>query len=236
MGLFGFGLFEIDGAFMGIAVGVSLFLGLSIGAVELLALMYGASQAGVTAGLLRTVGGLDRASGRSQCVPRVLVFQNPSPQIWMIRGLFRRNPTLLLSQGLISLLSERELHSLMSQNIKNFSQRRCGLLGYHFILLHGFLGLLPKSWVGILLSHRPLNESEEAFLTPSSALRLWVCLPALQALIAIVLRFNSKVFSSDFDPEYRAAFQKLALSTRIWKPSLDLKTQLGTLVILSQSI
>ncbi len=100
--------------------------------------------------------------------PQFLIYQAPEPQILMARSFLGRG-TVWLSQGLLVLLTEPELQSLL-----RFCARKIGGKGIILRSLGATLGALvmslsPRGWLYLVEGKKLPQGSQPCFYTPGSA-------------------------------------------------------------------
>ncbi len=225
-----FGLFGalLDSALWGVyggVLGLCVAIFIARASESWILWIHGATTEGVSASWIRY---LEQAGGR-KAIPRVLVYPHPFPQVWLARGLFCTQGTVLLSQGLISSLNEDELRVILRQAQRKLSRIQIPLLSYDFILLSVLLRWIPMGWVDLLFSQRRITPQENRTLSPWSLAVFSIIFPPLRALVQFVVDHNSRHFQGEAENEFQLVIRKVQNSLGPWQKSLDLYSRLGCL-------
>jgi hypothetical protein len=170
---------HVRGAIVGASISAfSLFL-LGIFAERILLRILKISTLGEqNPGLVRT---LERASVRDRI--QIKIFQDPSLNALAIKG-WGSQGTIILSQGLISRLSEAQLRAVLRHLAD-----RCDTVGYSLttlgaVIAAGVFSLAPKGWVNWAFYGRHELSSQDGF-TPISAIRFLVLYPFARIFVRL---------------------------------------------------
>jgi hypothetical protein len=191
--------------------------------------IHGATQEEIFPGLQRSIDQLGQLSSSRQVVPRVLVYSEPIPQLWVIRGAFDSRGTLVVSQGLISVLREEDLRVLLSQALKKLSTIGVVFLSYNTILLLFLLKILPHGWMELLFSQKRLTRQEEQSLNFFGLAVASILFPFLQILIRFVTDLNRRFLLDEAENEFEIVLRKIQYAMGPWQNNLSLADRLGTL-------
>ncbi|MGZ3698427.1 MAG: hypothetical protein ACXWP5_09845, partial [Bdellovibrionota bacterium] len=110
-------------------------------------------------------------------LPRVLIYENPLPNALVVRGMFGRG-TVLLSQGLISLLREEELRQTLAGCLEELDQPGMVFRSTCSALAAICLRLAPAKWVGFMAG--ALQSDSAEVLSPQSGLGFLLVFPLLR--------------------------------------------------------
>jgi hypothetical protein len=211
----GAGLFGVRGACCGV---ITALIGMVIVASLAERSVSRAHFAGknIPKGLSRTLA--IAMEGQPGKVPHILIFADPSPNALLIRSLGGRG-TILLSQGLIALLSEEELRSVLRLCVSRIREPGIVLQSFCCTLVVWALNFAPYAWVNLVFEGRELSSSDERFLGPFSALGFLVLFPAVRFFITFgrpPLRNQQPI---GLGGTYSSAVQKITQAVHIWGPS-----------------
>ena len=123
------------------------------------------------------------AFSEEDILPRIMVFPEPRPKAFAVRAIGSRG-TILLSQGLIAVLNEAELRTLLTACIIKIRKRGSVFQSFCCFLALSILSLAPRVWNSLLLRGKSLSPSEERKLSPLSALVFLVFYPFARFLLA----------------------------------------------------
>jgi hypothetical protein len=179
---------------------------------------------GKTHGLSRT---LERAAqeGRDSQLS-LYVFPDPLPDALCLRSLGSQG-TILVSQGLLSILNEQELRAVLRRCMKKVSHPGIYFLSFYTVLSIIILKLAPRSWADLIFSGKPLTRLDEFKLSPGTGILFVILFPLIQMLLDLSRlpfpKSNSKRPDS-FEEPYLTALQKISKSNRIFKMSQGLRS------------
>jgi hypothetical protein len=124
---------------------------------------------------------LDRVlSGVGGPAPEVRAFADPSARALVVRSL--GSPGLiLLSEGLLGVLTEEELRQLLRESVSRLRSRGMVLQGVCAWLAHGALSCAPRGWVELLFGKLRWQER----LNPLSAICFLLVLAAARFFVAL---------------------------------------------------
>jgi heat shock protein HtpX len=123
---------------------------------------------------------LARMSGATAAKPRVRVFNDTVPQALVARGL-GSSGSILLSEGLLGILSEQELRELLEACVTRLRGRGMVFQSLCAWMAHRVLELAPRSWIELLFGELRWSErlgalSALRFLALASIARFFVSL------------------------------------------------------------
>ena len=117
--------------------------------------------------------------------PDIHSFMDPAPQALVVRGLFSPG-AILLSEGLLGILSEEELRDLLNVAIQRIRNPEMPFRTLCAWLAHLTLVIAPRAWLGLLFGELKTNKRLGAlnalcFLPVFSAAKFFVSLGRLPA-------------------------------------------------------
>ncbi len=189
----------------------------------------GASEKGMSTSWRRSLASLSLGSLSEAAAPEILVYPDPFPQVWLVRGLFRSRGVVLISQGLMSSLKEEDLRVLLRQMLIKMPACRTALLSYDSFLLLILLKGVPAGWVELLFSKRKLNAREEELLSPLRLLGFSLVFPLLRLLIWYVVEGNGRHLQDRAESAFGRMVIAIQNTMGPWQNSLSLRASLGGL-------
>lgn len=210
-------IFGLKGILISLGFATFVLVLCSIGSEHGIVRTYGV-QSSLSPGLKRTLELVAAQSRRK--APNLVVYADPSPNAMVVRSLGSKG-TILISQGLASLLSEEELRAVLRWCIYRVQQPTLVLnsICSYFLLLVLFFA--PKSWIDLAFAGRTLSDDEEATLSARSAAGFLVVFPMIRYLnrLSKPLKRKRKAPSPNFGLSYLTAIQKIVQAIQIWGPS-----------------
>lgn len=153
----------------------------------------------------------------SEPLPRLLVFADPSPNALAVRSLGGRG-TILLSQGLISLLNEDELREVLILCLLRLKQSSIVFQSFCAILAIWALGFAPRPWVNLVFAGKTLSTREEQLLSPVSGVGFLVFFPVARFIFNLGKPVFSFKMQISLRNKYLTTVQKIAQTIHIWSP------------------
>ena len=159
-------------------------------------------------GLTRSLHWAMRFTGNSGNIPGVVILNEPHPYILVLRGL-GSSGTLVLSQGLLALFSEKELEGVLVRCLESLQKPGIVWQTVCCFFAQGIFGLAPKKWSKLLMEERKLTTREEVGLNPISTVAFWMVYPLLESFLR---QGRKRMVLRDFftGPEDFILFKKLA--------------------------
>lgn len=148
-------------------------------------------------------------------VPRLIVFPDPIPEAFGLRSFFGRG-TLLMSQGLVGLLDEKELRTVM---------KICVIRMRHpFVIFQGLCSvglvlstrLAPRSWVDLVFLKKPLASIQSHRLNSLSALRFVLAFPVIRFFLIMGKAPSKASQEGELCVGQISAMRKMNEATRIF--------------------
>jgi hypothetical protein len=144
------------------------------------------------------------------------VFPDPAPNALVLRGAFS-TPTLLVSEGLLSLLSEPELRAVLAECARRSRQPGCALRTLCAALSAGLLRLAPRRWARAMWQGA---RDDSRALTVGSFLGFLTLFPVLTTLQRIGGRASrDEAAGRGEDLVLNGAMRKLDQALRRWQTS-----------------
>lgn len=196
--------FALLGVRDGVIVGLTFSLGVILAALfgsELWAIKACKADSKSLHGLVRLVDYvMVNRRGRS---PRVLIYADPFPNVLVVKSMGCRG-TVLLSQGLMTLMNEEELRAILEMCIERIQGPG--------IVFQSFCSTLAL-WV---FSFVPQSLRAQRALTPFRAIPLLLIFPLIRRVLSFgVLPIRSNLTDTS-DIFRQIAIQKINQAVRIW--------------------
>lgn len=195
------------GSLYGLALAGAMILGIAAFSERAMRRAYRANST-PPKGLQKT---LQMAAGKRKQLPLISVFADPVPNALVIRSL-GGNGSLLLSQGLITLLNERELRAILELCLKRLDSTGITFQSFCKILAVWSLSFSPRPWVSLVFSGRTLSLKEEKLLSPVSAIGFLILFPLARFLTKLGRSPTHEAEFNGVDEIYSAALEKASMT------------------------
>ena len=179
---FGAGLFGLKGVLVGLVVVSFVLLLIAFGSEFGVTRAYRAS-CDVPIGLSRSFSGVLKEFKNRKIDPRLLIFCDSVPRIISVRSLGGRG-RLLISQGLLALMTERELISVLRMEVISISKRGAVTQSFCLILMLWLQRFWPSGWAEILLSKEFQQDNLKGKLTPLTPLGFLLLYPVIRLIFS----------------------------------------------------
>ncbi len=146
--------------------------------------------------------------------PRLIVFSDPAPDALALRSIGGRG-TIFISQGMIGLLSEKELQAILKECMSRLSQPGVALQGLCFTVVHFFLAIAPQGWVGLVFSGNDISRRGKYLLSPISAIGFLILFPIIRFFLKFGSLSLSKVMAKEDQGDYWQAIQKIVQAVQV---------------------
>jgi hypothetical protein len=146
---------------------------------------------------------------------------DPAPSALVVRSLLGRG-RILVSQGILALLSEEELRALLGAAVIRCGDRRLPLQSACALLAVTTLSLAPREWVSMVFAGRtPRPErGKKRPLSPVSALRFLAIFPIARVFMKLGSMGESALRARLLDsPHSGAAVRKISHAIHPWGPN-----------------
>ena len=166
-------------------------------------------------GLQRTLSRvLEQAGIPVSRSPRLLLFPDPVPNAVIARSL-GSNGLILISQGLVSRMSEQELRSVIRHCVKSCRPTTTAATSICAVFASATLRLAPKRWVEMALESESCSPSRKATdLGPLGAVGFLIFFPLARILIKLGGRIKWDTEKST--SEMQTAMLKIQTSLSGW--------------------
>ena len=213
----GWAIAGLGGVLVAILFFYLIILVLGFSAEKIVALSHNAGSE-TPPGLQRTLARVLEQGGVPPArAPKLLVFPDPAANAAIARSL-GSNGLILISQGLISQMSEQELRSVIHHCIIACQPTEAAVTSICAVLASGALRLAPKRWVELTLqsnSSRGIRSGSD--LGPLGAIAFLFFLPVAQ--IFVKLGGNVQWNGNPSPGHLETAFLKIQTSLSRWDSS-----------------
>jgi heat shock protein HtpX len=148
---------------------------------KILPQIFGA-QSQVPAGLRRTLDCVLKGTDFKR--PRILIYADSYPNALVVRAITGRG-SILVSQGMIALLSDRELREVMKLCLVRLGERTLVFQSLSSIFAICVLSLIPRSWSKLAFGRQISYSKKETELGPFSTLVFLLLYPVVQFFLSV---------------------------------------------------
>lgn len=164
------------GAWGGLIFSLVFIASIALATEKLIAQTYDAHSK-IPAGLRRSLDLVLEESGRD--FARILIYPNPLPNALVVRRIGGHG-SILISQGLVALLSEGELRKVLKMCLARLEEPTLVFQSLNSVFAVGVLGLVPRSWFKLVFGGRLPDNLEKTELGPFSTLIFLILFPVVQ--------------------------------------------------------
>jgi hypothetical protein len=212
--LIGSAILGREGVIVGIILALTGIFVIAIGAEKGIILAHGATIE-IPKGLKRSLEKILEELYQKKL--RILIYPDPTPNALVIRS-FGGSGTVLLSQGLVALLNEEEVRSVLRLCLVRIREPGIVFQSFCSLLAVWSLSFAPRLWVNLVFAGRTLTRIEERLLSPISAIGFLVLFPFARFLLNLGRPpFRGQTLHG-LGGASSSAIQKISQAVHLWGP------------------